>query len=275
MPIMVAHQNMRIFGGGSELRKLAYKNAFKSMDSYSIDIIGFTEVTNNGASRGALADFAKILFEGATPGHTIVVASGITALARNYEYIGISIRPGIRLIYVCRVLLQVSGSGVTLTLDKYMEDTDADFASWSSSVPNHATADYRHVVFIIVENSGQYYAVGFLHNRYSAESERIIVANQIPNMLNLMASAVNIGGIEVEPIPYLLGDFNLEPAERGNAVPIYNETIPTTEGDHIYDYAYVRSEDLPPITPTMNVNQTTMDVEGRVSNHSLICLELG
>lgn len=256
------HQNMRIFGGGTPLRNNAYNGAAPPGGAFAaisaaiggapvgpIAVAGFTEIANNGAAAGALANSATSLGLG---GGAVVglVACGRTALAHGWEYIGIGVAVGWALVTAGRMLIRAD-QGIVLSHQRA-----ATFAELNGLGVPANTPDYRGLVYVVVTvpGGGPNVAIGFLHNLYTFQDQRALVAGQLPQMAATMGEAANgLGAVPGIAARYIGGDFNVAmvnprgTARQGRvygyqmglaAVPMGATAGGTTWSGSLYDYWY-------------------------------------
>jgi len=253
------HQNMRVFGGGAPPRNNAYHNAFATLSNTlgppanRIRVAGFTEIVNYATAGAAAVSLAAVM--GLNTSYN--VACGRTALAAGPEYI--SIASALPVLSVGRIFMNASGQGMALAHD--ISPAQPPTAAWCQTVPQQATPDYRGVVYLVTMLMGTPIAVGFLHNLYTFQDQRALVAGQIPHFVYLMASnpAIDFGG----PV-YLGGDFNLSPFNRNSrnygAYTAYSAGLAgvlppginpggTTAAGNLYDYWYasIAPATVPPV----------------------------
>lgn len=257
----IFHQNMRRFGGGSAPRNAAYRGpvgggggAFAAIAvglpgaAAPIGVVGYTEITNNGASLGALADCSVSLAGGGMGGNVGLVGVGRTALAHGWEYIGIAVAGGWGLVAVGRMLIGVA-HGIVLRHQRA-----ATFALPSAAGLGYS-ADYRGLAYVVVTVPGMpgpnnRLAIGFLHNMYSFLDQRALVAGQIGNMAAQMGAAIPGGPGAVPGIiaRYIGGDFNvamITPRGGASGYQLGLAVAPpgavaggTTWSGSLYDYWY-------------------------------------
>lgn len=302
MPVLF-HQNMRIFGGGAPLRNAAYNGpgpgpggAFGAISAAvagvgPVAVAGFTEITNNGASIATLTASCTSL--GIAWGGN--VACGKTALAPQAEFIGIGIHPTYALVTVGQILLQVGGGGGITLLHRRA----AGFGG-GLLLPTGATRDYRGLVYVVVTvpGGGPNIAVGFLHNLYTFEAQRVLVAGQIPQMLAMMGAAASGLGPVAVGARYIGGDFNVGMiSPRGTvrqgrawgysaplaAVPVGAVAGGTTWSGSLYDYWYSDIDPAGPapaglIVPVPAAHNNTLNagpgIAGTMSDHGGISLRI-
>jgi hypothetical protein len=164
-------------------------------------------------------------------------------------------------------------------------------------IPGNASADYRGLVYIIVNVGGlNNIAVGFLHNLFTFQAQRVLVAGQLGNMMNRMGQAAS--GLAVVPNiigRYIGGDFNVNLiSPRGGfngyqaAAPFYPPGaagVGTTYSGNAYDYWYadptVGVGGL--IVPVPSASSLTLDSgpgavaagnAGLMSDHTAIMLQI-
>jgi hypothetical protein len=264
------HQNMRTFGGGSMARNLAYNGpvppggggafgairvAVDGPPPGPIVVGGFTEIVNNVAAAGALANSAGSLGVGWGAGSGGVVTCGRTALARGREHIGVGIAAGWALVTVGQIFLNSAGGAISL-----VHQRAATFAGLNLlGLPAGATLDYRGLVYVVVTvPNGPNIAVGFLHNLYTFLAQRALVAGQLPMIAKMMGTSANglpaVGAIAAR---YIGGDFNVPvTSPRGTlrqGLPLYAYSAGlaarrggTTWSGSLYDYWY---SDIKPAGP--------------------------
>lgn len=205
-------------------------------------VVGFTEITNNGASVGALTTSCQRL------GTTFIgnVACGITALARGPEYIGLGHHAAYLLVGVGRILFEIGG-GVRLLHQR----APTAAALNALGLPATSSADYRGLVYALVTRPapvGGVIAVGFLHNLFTFQTQRMLVAGKIGAMMNLMGQAANGQAAVVPAARYMGGDFNVVPTFPRGGFDGYSALAPnypagarttgTTYRGSLYDYWY-------------------------------------
>ncbi|MBO2011918.1 hypothetical protein [Hymenobacter negativus] len=252
-----------------------------------VAVAGFTEITNNRSSRTALTNSCARL------GANFVgnVSCGITALARGPEYIGLGRNPAYPLVGVGRILFQIGG-GVML-----LHQRAATTAALNNlGLPPTSSADYRGLVYIIVTTPAGNIAVGFLHNLYTLQANRVTVAAQIGNMLNRMGAASN--GLPAVPLVarYMGGDFNVGFITPRGGADGYSANAPfypagaagmgTTYSGSLYDYWYSDIAGAAPpglIVPVASASSITMDagpgaglagLAQRMSDHTATMLQI-
>ncbi len=294
------HQNLRVFGGGTDARNTAYAAAFAHIKAQvespggpgSILVAGGTEIVNNAS--GALAWRQLALRLGLNQSE--VIACGQTALAHGPEFIGIAAHPSLQILSTARILIDAHP---TLGCWLHHDIADPLTPEWSGGLPGAISLDYRGVVYLVVRSAAlPPFAVGFLHNLYTLEDQRSIVAGKIPQMISLMRSnpAMSGGAGHV----FLGGDFNLPPTPRGTArtgqafpysigiapadllhMPRGTVAGGTTMSGSLYDYWY--SNLAPAGTPTpmrAGYNLTTLDtcpplsLNGPMSDHLCSMLQV-
>lgn len=298
------HQNMRIFGGGAPARNAAYNGpgpgpggAFAAIAAAvagvgPVAVAGFTEITNNGASVAALTASCASL--GLAWGGNVVC--GRTALAHGPEYIGIGIHPTYALVTVGHILLQANGGGGGITL---IHRRAAGFGG-GLPLPAAATRDFRGVVYVVVTvpGGGPNIAVGFLHNLYTFEAQRVLVAGQIPQMLAMMGAAASGLGAVAVGARYIGGDFNVAMiSPRGTvrqgrawgysaglaAVPVGAVAGGTTWSGSLYDYWHSDINPAGPapaglIVPVPAAHNNTLNagpgIAGTMSDHGGVSLRI-
>ncbi|MFN5972189.1 MAG: hypothetical protein ACK47N_20285 [Microcystis sp.] len=215
------HQNMRRFGGAAPVRNAHYNAAFGQIlaalgAAAPVAVAGFTEVCNNGAAATAFgpAGVGGGLCAALGVNHIGNIACGQTALAGGPEYIAIGVNVAYPVVSVGRIFLNSSGCSISLIHD--ISPAIPLTAVWCNQVPSGATPDYRGLVYVVIAIAGVNVAVGFLHNLYTLEAQRILVMGQLPHMMNMMGNA--IPGIAAK---YIGGDFNVQapppPYRRGTA----------------------------------------------------------
>jgi hypothetical protein len=286
----IFHQNMRRYGGGSVPRNAAYRGpvgggggAFAAISAglpgpaAPIAVVGYTEITNNGASVGALADCSVSLTGGGLGGNVGLVGIGRTALAHGWEYIGIAVRGGWGLVAVGRMLIGVAG-GIVL-----LHQRAANFALPGAGGLGFS-ADYRGLAYVVVTVPGiappnNRVAVGFLHNLYTFQAQRTLVAGQIGNMAVQMGAAIPGGPAAVPGIiaRYIGGDFNVamitpRGLAHGRQLGLTMAQTPagavaggTTWSGSLYDYWYSSID--PVAAPPVGLVQPVPRVHPNTLNH--------
>lgn len=291
------HQNMRIFGGQTAPRVVAYQNAFATVLANQnavgqLAVAGFTEITNNGAAVIALGG----LCNGLGLNFHAAVACGRTALARGGpEFVGIGVSGQWQVLSLGRILMEVYNSDVRLIHDIAPAGL-VQQGIWAANVPNDATLDYRGLVYVVVQNGNTRTAVGFLHNLYTFDGNRTLVMGKIGAMMALLQQDPTMQNLPqgTQTTRYIGGDFNVAPmqivrkdrATNTKAYPysIALQNVPmganpggTTWGGNLYDYWY---SDIVPgaAVPTPIVDGTTMDtglgVANLMSDHAAILLRI-
>lgn len=212
------HQNMRVFGGGTGARNAAYQATFAAEVAAGgylaavppVWIAGFTEVTNNLTAANVFSGGGGLGFNLCAAlgvNHVANVACGQTLLANGPEYIALGVHPACAVLAVGRIFLNADW-GIRLHQDISLGA--APPIGWQNHVPAAATRDYRGLVYMIVNvpnGAGGMHpiAVGFLHNLYTLEAQRILVMQNLPQMLALMGN-----GAPAAPVAYYIGgDFNV------------------------------------------------------------------
>jgi len=161
------HQNMRNFGGNTQLRVQGYRTAFTTIANGQgnppltpIIAAGFTEITNNGTAAGALGTLCNdlnIVFRG-------LIACG--QMTNQPEYIGLgSSANNVPLAYR-RVLIQATGgnSGIRLINDRAPATQGVFPVAWAQTLPPAATPFYRGFVYMIIPVNNTLIAVAYIHN---------------------------------------------------------------------------------------------------------------
>lgn len=303
------HQNMRLFGGGSFPRNFAYNIAFGAIAATipmgsRIAVAGFTEVVNNGAAAATLGGGGGGFNLCGQLGTTLLglVSCGRTALANGPEFVGIGVAPGVTIHEVGRILLNSYGRRITLihqvaplatpfVLPVGVWAPPAAFLSWAARLPPNASFDYRGLVYVVVTLNGVRVAVGFLHNLYTFEAQRVLVMNQLAPMAALLLFRSPAAPLHV----YLGGDFNVRPINRGGprtvplqcyaaaAAVVPAGAIPggTTWHGNLYDYWYSDVPNVGPappglVIPVPSVNPATLQMAGivKLSDHTAILLRM-
>ncbi|BAZ36679.1 hypothetical protein NIES4101_25990 (plasmid) [Calothrix sp. NIES-4101] len=308
MPILF-HQNMRHFGGGAgpvaTLRRNAYNQTLVNGGAFAnianglgvgvgpVAVAGFTEITNNGVSQGTLVNSCTRLGIVAVGN----VACGITALAHGSEFIFIGRSAGYGLLTVGRILFGAGHGGVVL----FHQRAATAAALNGLGYPMGMSADYRGLVYVVVTVPGGIgnIAVGFLHNLYNFIAQRITVAAQLGNMMNMMGQPASglagVGGIVAR---YIGGDFNVAPiSPRGGftgylagppGYPPGAAGVGTTYSGSMYDYWYssVNAGAVPAggyIVPLPTASSLTLDSgpgavaagnAGLMSDHAATMLQI-
>ena len=181
------HQNMRQFGGGVPARNAAYSAAFaviagRLAGAGPVVVAGFTEVCNDAAAANAFGVGGLCAALGVE--HYANIACGSTALAQGNEYIAIGIHAGCVVRQVGRIFLNATGGSIRLILNTPPALPPGQ--AWRRTIPEHATRDYRGIVYVVVTLpgvGGPTIAVGFLHNLYTLEHQRTLVMGKLPNMM--------------------------------------------------------------------------------------------
>ncbi len=301
------HQNLRCFGGEADPRNAAYTAAFGHIKAQldapagagSVLVAGATEIVNNGAGARAWQALARRL----GLAQDEVIACGQTALAHGPEFIGLAVHPSLQVLSTARILLQPAAQSLSL----HHDIADPVTPDWCGRLPAGSAPDYRGVVYVVVKSMTiAPFAVGFLHNLYTLEDQRALVAGKIPEMLALMRSNPAMHG--GPGYTFLGGDFNLAPAARGTArtgqaFPYYAGItaadllhLPhgavaggTTLAGSPYDYWYANLDPAVPFVPfrvrgptslLVGYNTTTLDtsaslgVAGPMSDHLCSLLQV-
>lgn len=202
------HQNMRTFGGAAGQRNVAYNAAFTAIAAgfaaNPITVAGFTEVVNNGAAAAAFGVGGLCAALGVN--HFANIACGTTALANGPEYVAIGVLPGTQIVGYGRVFLDTAKQRVDL-IDDFVAAAGPPAAAWQNAVHPRATADFRGPVYVVVDPGGgaPHVGVAFLHNLFTLEANRQLVAQQVPNVLALILKHCGGGGVAV-----IGGDLNVD-----------------------------------------------------------------
>ncbi|AET64207.1 hypothetical protein [Methanothrix harundinacea] len=276
--VCIFHQNMRVFGGGSPVRNGAYSGAFAAITAAlppgtgPISVAGFTEITNGATSNAALGPLCVNL----GTNFYATVACGETALAHGPEFIGIGINAAYTIVSIGRILIN-SNNGIKLIHD--ISSALPPTPLWRNEVPGGSTRDYRGLVYVVIQNAAlNRIAVGFLHNLYTFEDQKILVMGNVPLMAFLMASnpMMPVGGHI-----YIGGDFNTLPdvsrgTRRTGIVYNYSAGGATTISGNIYDYWYSEIPHGGPL-PVPSVHYNTMSPvypPVNLSDHAAITLTI-
>lgn len=299
------HQNLRKFGGGDVDRNAAYLDVFSAIarqaeatdDLGPIWIAGGTEITNAGQAGEAWGGLCAALGLAGDQ----VVACGISAL-NTREFIGLGVHPGLQVLSRGRIFLNTNAGRVFL----HHDIEDPDDPEWATQLPDEETPDYRSIVYVVVRAAKvPAFAAGFLHNAYTNQDIRALIAAAGPGILATMRSNPAFGRQE-ERHAFLGGDFNVSPERRGTARTGYafayscaiseaqlHDLPPgakpggTTMAGNLYDYWY---SDIPSDNPVALFPGATMPPDpflsiatldtgrghyGLLSDHAASLLQIG
>jgi len=297
MPVLF-HQNMRTYGGAAGPRNTAYfgggaggAGALAAVaagvgGAGPVAVAGFTEIVNNLASVAGLTACCASLgihFAGS-------VACGITALARGPEYIGLGVNAAWPLLTVGRVLF---GRGAGGGMQLFHQRAATAGALDALGFPFGMSADYRGLVYLVATHPGVgNVAVGFLHNLFTLQAQRILVAGQLGNLMNAMgAAAGGLGAVAGIVARYVGGDFNVAPLDPRGGFPAHSAVpaayphggVPggTTWSGNTYDYWYSSIAGAAPaglVAPVPAAYADTLDkpprAPGLMSDHAAVTLQI-
>lgn len=285
------HQNMLIFGGGTAARNTAYGVQFATIPAagMGVEVAGFTEIVNNGASAtalGVLCTNLGVAFVGN-------FACGRTALGRGPEFIGLGINAGCTLHAVGRIFFSIVKGGISLINDISALPLAP---GWNTTIPQNASADYRGVVYAIITTlAGVTCCVGFLHNLYTFEAQRSLVRNSLPSIMKLMLNPSATLGLPAIAGGCIGGDLNLQPQNLGSSrsrctpysvglaalPPLYPPGAGfvvggTTAAGNLYDYWYFPDAAAPLSVHTFpnSLDHGSGVVGGLMSDHCGIAVEV-
>lgn len=225
---IIFHQNMLTFGGAAAARNVAYGAAFTAgFPAGPVDVAGFTEIVNNGATHATLTALCVNL------GITFIgnFSCGITALASGPEYIGIGVRTavgGAVVRAVGRFGFNKQNGGLTLIHEIQPYPVPLNWGV--DPISEYCLPDFRGAVYVIISLGGFLSAIGFLHNRYKDpldplwgaagppdNAHRTLIADKIPDMMLDMNNSLDDFShtLGLPRLPnggvYLGGDFNVPP----------------------------------------------------------------
>jgi hypothetical protein len=170
-----------------------------------IAVAGFTELTSQAGTVGAVERFAGQLMRGGV-GHVAVFNCGSTVGGDRggiSEYLGLAIARAVQLLELGRISMQ------GYLLPPAVECEPEPFACpWRNEIPPLASGDYRFVCYAVVQLPQQAapIAVGFLHNTLKLGS-RYVMMQRLP----LIAQWIRASTVATLSVVYLGGDFNAEP----------------------------------------------------------------
>jgi hypothetical protein len=297
MPGYLFHQNMRVFGGAQPDRNAAYSGLVPGWwppnwprtlapGSYGIAgiaaqpqcrtlpvvqggprvppicVMGFTELHNGLHAQQAVQPLANGLCLG-NFGWGATAFCGQTALAVA-EYLGIFVAAWVTLRAVGRIAIDEDRLN-------YEIDANPGAAAWLASPPTRYSADYRMVVYVVVQipfdandpaQLSDPVAIGFVHNMFTLDAQRAYFLQRLPWIARIMAE----NGVATAAHVFIGGDFNVSPHETGTRPRLHPYAaitggVPmpftadqdgprmggTTWGGHLYDYWYT---EIDPRTPT-------------------------
>ncbi|WP_212005134.1 hypothetical protein [Chitinophaga sp. HK235] len=292
--IYVFHQNMRNYGGsgGKVDRTARFYTAFKLIKNSfdEIKVAGFTEVTNNSSATTGLKKLLEGLFGRIRGGHQLAVVNcGRTALGRT-EYIGYAVKKDVIIREFGRIYVQ-TGSKVVLDEaprtpgDHPMININGKpFKDWAKTMATDALADYRVIVYGVLEFGGNQEVVGFVHNMYTLANNKMSFMQMLPSMLEAAQGDNDI---------YVGGDFNVKARDIGSArrkkyyhyskpmvgKPTGNAKKKFTGGGtllsgRLYDYWFSNIEKRTENSPKPRIAPITLSVPKGLSDHCGILLEL-
>ena len=200
---------MRNFGGGSDSRNEKNRevlNLVRLAFRDSIKVAGFTEITNDAASREILQQLIDQLIQQPIGGNKsqnlIIVNCGRTAGDKT-EFTAIGVNSSLQILEVGRVYLYDKQ-----TLRDVAPVDRSKFAQWCNTFPTASSLDYRALVYVKVCETGKAPVyVGFVHNMYTLGDNRITFMLRLPKMIDMIRDQFD-GNI------YIGGDFNTEPVDR-------------------------------------------------------------
>lgn len=242
MPVLL-HQNLRLFGGGSQDRNHSYHHAFtriaRQLAAPGGDgpawVAGGTEIVNHPVGLRSWETLCPALGLRSAG----VVACGQTSLAAGPEFVGLAVHPDLSVLSIGRIFPIANRIGVTLHHD-LGRPADPD---WSTRLPTGLTHDFRGAVYVVVGSPlVPPLAVGFLPSRYTYESERSLLTGRIPDLIAAIqanpamrrgAGRVFLGGgIAAAPSERAFGRHAMvyEYAHRAASAELYH--LPATAGSH-------------------------------------------
>lgn len=204
--MFIFHQNMRNFGGSQNDRLRSAMGVFGRVSvscRNDIAIAGLTEITNNVTASRVVPLLFRILLssKGCPQGHSIFnICCGISLLSGRKEYVSIGIHGSINVISLGRVYMDCWRE---LKVDCVC--MDEDYSDWCEDVPKDMSADYRCIVYTIVEINNQRIAFGFVHNIYTNKAIRAFHHIGIPQYLHKIKEGEGCSSV------YIGGDFNARP----------------------------------------------------------------
>lgn len=240
---------MKNFGGQLPVRQAAYEEAFQDIrddlgDDSRILAAGFTEIANNQSAAQAFRGEDGLCAQLGVHYHSTIRCGG-TVLGGT-EYLALGFDGGVTVKSLARVFIESSPRSVSAFLD---EAPDPNNSFWAARLPKQATADYRGIVVAKIKYGSTTSVVGFLHNVYSFEPQRMSFAAQIPRIMGKLKSWAG-----AKTKIYLGGDYNLNAppgGRRGNtrtsfayaqARGLEEFRDGTTWGGHLYDFWFTSHE---------------------------------
>jgi hypothetical protein len=280
MAFHIFHQNMRVFGGGSAARNLAFTNAVASVSaSIGVDriaVAGYTEVMNARAARNAIAGISATLDSRLT--RTNYYLCGRTALGgREYIVISIYTSPNLALMPTNfnpaangRVLMVNTLNGLQW---QCFDSNDLDILT----MPQNGIADSRGLAYVVGTftsgGAAQNMVVGFIHNMYNL-GNRSGAFQSLAVMMARIRARYNLAG----NVPIIFGgDFNVGPRHLSRNLQIYtiyqaNGGGPVnTTSSNAYDF-WVSNANIGNNNAT--VYPQTRNVPLKLSDHAGIGLQL-
>ncbi|RBL89904.1 hypothetical protein DF182_25850 [Chitinophaga flava] len=287
---------MKNYGGsgGKVDRTAIFYTAFRRIRSSfdEIKVAGFTEITNNSSATTGLRKLVEGLFGKIRAGgglHQLAVVNcGRTALGRT-EYVGYAVKRNITIRGFGRIYVQtgskvvVDEAPVTTGVSPQVDVNGRKFKDWAKTMSTDALADYRVIVYAALELGDKIEVIGFVHNMYTLDNNRMSFMQMLPTMMAAAQGDDNI---------YVGGDFNVKARDIGSArrkkyyhyskpmvgKPSGNDEKKFTGGGtllsgRLYDYWFSNIAKNSASAPKPYIATNTLRMRG-LSDHCGILLEL-
>jgi hypothetical protein len=279
--VLIFHQNMKDFGGGSAIRNAAFNGAYTAINAATgaYLVAGFTEVTNNATSRHQLSNLAGILDPGLT--NLLVIAVGTMAVSGRPEYIGIAWDPLWLTVQHAGQVLRNPVNGIWTVYNNNPAPPSFPVAAGRILLPAFGAplaADSRGLAYIAGIYAGNPYIFAFMHNMYAIGDKTGAFSN-----LNSMGQSIRntIGGAYAGAEIIIGGDFNLQPRDpkrpRNAALTMVHRAaqagglVLNTTVANPYDF-WVTSRTATPTANCTIYTQARRDVRLSTSDHAAISL---
>lgn len=268
MPVLLLHQNMRVFGGGSSDRNAAFAGGFTAIGYVSASpylAAGFTEITNDATSLAELPALAAAIDPGLIS--LVIIEVGISALG-HAEYIAIAWNPDLFTISNAGQVLK-GNLGVATDWRAYNTSMTPPVPAIGLPASQVFAADARGPAYIEGTYDGNSYLIMYFHNMF-ATGDRSGAYTNIPSMESKIKSILGLDG---NTRTIIGGDFNLNPRDLSGleahaARNAAGEYIKTTWSNP-YDFWLC--------SPNVNFVKTEVEIVTRgreQSDHAAIVLKI-
>ena len=233
MPLYLLNQNMRAYGGGTQVRTNAYHgtapmpaphpvtwpnppppNGFAPLvtglpQGGTVCVAGLTELTNGGLAVAAVSGLFTTIFKGVAPTSYAVIRTILSA-GDWQEYLAIGIN-GVTPLAIGRVSVVPKEDPICEEHRVAAPPPPVLRPPWWNTLPSQnaviaAALDYQSIVYVKVRlpAGGPVIAVCFTHNTNTLDTHDTFL-QLVPKMLRSVLSGVGVTRV------YLGGDFNALP----------------------------------------------------------------